>query len=83
MADKDDYIGKRLSWNEVVNLFPDLWVTLEDYIYTDKDVINEILEDVIQDKDIDDYMYAHSDEDSFTLRTTEGNFGGYINGVLV
>ena len=55
MADKDDYIGKRLSWNEVVNLFPDLWVTLEDYIYTDKDVINEILEDVIQDKDIDDY----------------------------
>ena len=53
MEDKDDYIGKRLSWNEVVNLFPDLWVTLEDYIYTDKDVINEILEDVIQDKVIE------------------------------
>ena len=27
---KNQYIGKRLTWDETVSLFPDLWVAFKD-----------------------------------------------------
>ena len=31
--DKIQYIGKRLTWDEAVAIFPNLWVSFKDCIY--------------------------------------------------
>lgn len=82
LADKDQYIGKRLTWEEVVDIFPDLWVALKDCRMSGIDVEDGILVDVIADKDVKGYMKQHFDENIFIDRTTESCVVGYIHGEI-
>lgn len=81
-ADKTRYIGKRLTWNEAVDIFPDLWVAFKDCIMSGIDLEAGILVDVIKDKDIKMYMQQHFNEDIFIDRTTEDGMVGYIHGEI-
>lgn len=82
-ADKNQYIGKRLTWDEAVCIFPDLWVSFQDCIYKDADFQSGTLVAVIEDADIGRYVCSHIEENPYFARTTEDRFGGYIHGVLV
>ena len=77
------YIGKRLTWDEAVDIFPDLWVSFQDCVYNDADFQSGTLVAVIEDDDIGKYVCSHIEENPYFARTTEDNFGGYIHGVLV
>lgn len=79
---KEQYIGKQLTWDEVVKLFPDLWVAFKDCEYHKVTFIRGTLVDVIEDKDRIDYMNKHWGEGLHIDRTTEESGGGYIHGVL-
>lgn len=80
---QDQYVGKRMTWDEAVSLFPDLWVSFQDCIYRGVDFQSGKLVAVIQDDDIGRYICAHIDENPYYARTTEDNFGGYIHGIIV
>lgn len=75
--DKAQYVGKRLTWDEAVNIFPDLWVSFQDCIYNGVDFQSGRLVAVIEDDDIEKYLCAHIEENPYYARTTEGKFGGY------
>ena len=83
VVDKKQYIGKKLTWEQAVEIFPDLWVSFQDCIYNDADFQSGTLVAVIEDQDIGKYLCNHIEENPFFARTTEDNFGGYIHGVLV
>lgn len=80
---KEQYIGKQLTWNEVVNLFPDLWVVFKECTYNKATFIKGTLVDVIEDKDRIEYMNRHWGEGLYIDRTTEESGGGYIYGALI
>ena len=82
-ADKRQYIGKHLTWAQAVEMFPDLWISFQDCIYSDIDFQSGTLVAVIDDNDIGKYICGHIQENPYFARTTEDNFGGYIHGVLV
>ena len=83
MLDKQLYIGKQLTWNDAVNLFPDLWVVFKDCEYQKSSFVKGTLVDVIKDADRIDYMSKHWGEDLYIDRTTEESNEEYIHGVLV
>ena len=59
-VDKMQYIGKRLTWDEAVDIFPDLWVAFKDCKMSGIDFENGILVDVIADQDLAIYMKQNS-----------------------
>lgn len=81
-ADETQYIGKRLTWDEAVDIFPDLWVLFKDCIYHGVDFQSGTLVAIIEDDDIGKYICAHIEENPYFARTTENQFGGYVHGVL-
>lgn len=81
-VDKNQYIGKRLTWEEAVDIFPDLWVAFKECKMSGIDIEDGILVDVIDDKDIKIYMKQHFDENMFIDRTTENCVVGYIHGEI-
>ncbi|MDE7205940.1 MAG: hypothetical protein K2N90_02045 [Lachnospiraceae bacterium] len=81
-ADKNQYIGKRLTWDEAVDIFPNLWVAFKDCNMSGIDMEEGILVDVIEDKDIKIYMKQHFDENMYIDRTTENCLVGYIHGEI-
>lgn len=76
---KNQYIGKRLTWDEAVNIFPDMWVAFRDCEMSGIDIENGILVDVIMDKDIKAYRIQHFNENIIIDRTTENCTMGNIH----
>ncbi len=81
-ANKDQYIGERLTWDEAVDLFPDMWVVFRDCEMSGIDIENGILVDVVTDKDIKMYRKQHFNENIVIDRTTENCIVGYIHGEI-
>lgn len=81
-ANKNLYIGKHLTWDEAVDMFPDLWVVFKDCKMSGIDIEEGILVDVIADQDIKNYMKQHFYEDIVIDRTTEDCNVGYIHGEI-
>jgi hypothetical protein len=85
-VDKKDYIGKRMTVDEIKRLFPDKHAILKDYTKTlGNFVVEGILVEVLDFDDMLKYMEEHIDEKLYEFRTTEDrmNMGGYIHGELV
>lgn len=81
-SEKNQYIGKRLTWDEAVAIFPDLWVAFKDCRMSGIDMEDGILVDVITDEDITNYMKQHFNENIYIDRTTENCIVGYIHGEI-
>jgi hypothetical protein len=84
-VDKKDYIGKRMTVDEIKRLFPDKHAILKDYTKTlGNFVVEGVLVEVLDFDDMLDYMEEHIDERLYEFRTTEGSMNvGYIHGKLV
>ena len=54
-----------MTWDEAVDMFPDLWVVFKDCKMYGIDIEEGILVDVIADQDIKNYMKQHFDENIF------------------
>jgi hypothetical protein len=84
-VDKNDYISKRMTVDEIKRLFPDKHAILKDCTDTIGNfVVDGILVEVLDFQDMLKYMGEHIDEDLYEFRTTEGSMNmGYIHGELV
>lgn len=82
-VNKMQYIRKQLTWDEVVDLFPDLWVVFKDCEYENIDFIKGTLIDVIEDKDRIEYMNKHQKEEIYIDRTTDSLSSGYIHAEII
>jgi hypothetical protein len=84
-VDKKDYIGKRMTVDEIKRLFPDKHAILKDYTKTlGNFVVEGVLVEVLDFQDMLQYMREHKGEKLYEFRTTEGSMNvGYIHGKLV
>jgi hypothetical protein len=84
LANKADYIGKRLTVEEIQELFPDKYAILKDYTDTIGNiVVDGILVEVLDFNDMLKYLEVHNSEDLYEFRTTDRMNVGYIHGELV
>lgn len=83
MAIEKDYIGKELTWQEAVDLFPNYWVAFKNCTFNNLIFQKGILVDVINDSNIENYMKEHWEEKLHIERTTEESEDCYLHGVLI
>lgn len=83
IINKSEYIGKRLTWDRAVELFPYKWVAFKDCKMSGIDMENGILVDVIEDEQIETYIVEHLKDKYYIDRTLDGFAGGYIHGVII
>ena len=55
-VDAKNYIGKKMRWNDVVELFPDCWIALTDYGYDETGEREGVLEAVCTEQHMVDAM---------------------------
>jgi hypothetical protein len=83
-ANKEDYIGKRLTVDKIQELFPDKYAILKDYTDTIGNiVVDGVLVEVLDFKEMLKYLEIHSEEDLYEFRTTDRMNVGYIHGELI
>jgi hypothetical protein len=86
IVNKADYIGERMTWENLVDLFPNRWVILKDCKYSvGYEIINGILVEVLDFDAAIEYVNKHKDEqlvyDCTTSDVCENM--GYIHGEYV
>ncbi len=66
------YLGKEMAWEEMVKLFPGLWVFVTDY-KIDGDIVKGVIAGVYTDEESDDFYIECLDKgmDVRCERTTE------------
>jgi hypothetical protein len=82
-ANKENYIGKRLSLKEIKILFPDKWAIVKDYVFENGSIEDGVLVEVLDFEDANKFMQAHMGERLYRFRTTENMNTGYINGLFI
>ncbi|MBR6230239.1 MAG: hypothetical protein IKQ97_10920 [Eubacterium sp.] len=75
-------IGERLTWDELVALFPKRWVVLSDTEKDGPDIISGVLVDVKTDEEIIPYENDNLMKGYEFWRTTEEGFYGIIDSDL-
>lgn len=72
-------VGARMTWDEMVDRYPDMWVSISDAEMEGPDVLSGELVAVIPDDEIADYELDHWTDGYITRRTTEGEWLGPIS----
>ena len=80
---KEDYIGKIITWEQAVELFPSLWLAFEEPQYIGATLVKGKLKDVLTDEEVTEYRLEHWGTGIRLKRTCCDMCGGYINGILV
>jgi hypothetical protein len=71
MSNKEDFIGKRMTWDDMVECLPDLWVVIRDYGFKDGNITDGIITDILTDDEIENKPQKYRDEKYVCIRTTE------------
>ena len=71
-------MAKELTWDEMVTLYPNMWVVIKNATMDGPDVIKGELVTTKTDEEICDYEIAHYDEGLIFRRTTEDEWNGTI-----
>jgi hypothetical protein len=79
VAKKEDYIGKVITWREVINLFPDRWIAMRDYVMSGSNIVQGVLVGVMTDREADTELNKHLKAGDICRRTTFGGEEGYLN----
>ncbi len=74
---------KRVTWQEMVDNYPDMWVVVRDAEMDGPDIISGILVDVKSDNDIGDYRIKNHNRGLKYRRTTEGFWNGITGSSIV
>lgn len=69
----------RMTWDEIVEKYPDLWVSVRDAEMNGPDIVSGIIEETISDEAVGDYKADHWGDDLVIRRTTEGEWLGPIS----
>ena len=71
-------IAKRMTWDDIVDQYPERWVAIRDAEMDGADIISGIVEAVLTDEKVGEYREQAAPGLLFD-RTTEGNWYGPIN----
>ena len=71
-------IAKRMTWDDIVDQYPERWVAIRDAEMDGADIISGIVEAVLTDEEVGEYREQAALGLLFD-RTTEGNWYGPIN----
>ncbi len=68
----------RMTWDEMVNTYPDMWVVIANPIMDGEapDILEGDVVDVVSDDDIGDYKESHRNQGLKYRRTTESGWNG-------
>jgi hypothetical protein len=83
MNSKVNYIGKRFTWDELVELFPDTWIAVTDCVMDGPNILDCVLLEVFDDDGVEDKMPKFIRKGVKCRRTTIGMGVGYIHGRVV
>ncbi len=72
-------MNERMTWDQLVSLYPDRWVVLKDTEKEGPDIISGILIAVKTDEEIIEFENSHLREGYEFWRTTEGDFYGIVD----
>jgi hypothetical protein len=81
IVSKDDYIGKRVTFAELLESFPDSILILSNCSKEYADIIDGVVIDVVPDNAENRSKMTRLRRDGFEVIKTGGN-GGYIHGEL-
>jgi uncharacterized protein YuzB (UPF0349 family) len=81
--DKDKCIGTIMTWDNVVELFPDCWAVFKNPEMDYDDIVKGEVVRIMTDEEAEDDIHKYIKPNLVFRRTTEGNIGGYINGRIV
>lgn len=79
ITDKDN----RMTWDEIVNKYPNMWVAIKDAEIDGSDILSGIVVAVKSDNDIDDFRIKNIRKGYRFRRTTEGFFNGITGSSIV
>ena len=71
-------MDERMTWDEMVQRYPDKWVVVKDAEKSGPDVLSGILVTVVDDDDIGDYMADNFRKGYDFARTTEDVFYPFV-----
>ena len=71
-------IAKRMTWDDIVDQYPERWVAIRDAEMDGADIISGIVEAVLTDEEVGEYREQAAPGLLFDI-TTEGNWYGPIN----
>ena len=74
---------KRITWQEMVDKYPDMWVAVKDAEMDGPDILSGVLVDVKSDDDIAQYRINNKKKGYIFSRTTEGVFNGITGSSVV
>ncbi len=72
-------LERRMTWQEMVEAYPDQWVVVEDAEMDGPDILSGIIVAVLPDDEIMGYRLRNTRRDLEFCRTTEGEFDGIID----
>ena len=74
---------KQMTWEEMVNTYPDQWVVVKDAVLNGPDIISGDVIDVKSDDEIIAFRTANQKKGYEYRRTTEGFFNGITGSSVV
>ena len=75
--------NKRMTWQEMVDAYPDQWVVVKDAVMDGPDILSGVLVTVKTDDDIGAYRVQNSRRGYEFRRTTEGFWNGITGSSIV
>lgn len=72
-------IMARLTWDEMVEKYPNLWVAVKDAEMDGGDIISGEVVDAKPDKEMRSFRIANWGSGLVFRRTSDGEFDGFIN----
>jgi hypothetical protein len=76
---KENYIGKRATWNDLVRLFPDRWIAMSDCTKDRADIVDGVVEGILTDSEVEQGVGKFVKKFEVLDRTSLGDYGGYVD----
>ena len=72
-------MANELTWNEMVTLYPNMWVVIKNATTDGPDIVRGELVTTKTDEEICEYEDAHYDEGLIFRRTTDSEWNGTVS----
>lgn len=80
----EEYVGKNMSWKQVQELIPNMWVAISKNVMDDEEIIDGTVLDIVGDKDVTQLIHKYANRPDVRVeRTSVGINVGYLNGIFV
>lgn len=83
MPEVMDLAETRMTWNEMVDKYPDMWVAVKDAQMDGPDIVSGIVVAVLSDIDVGQFRIKNKRKGLVFSRTTEGFFNGVTGSSII